>query len=326
MSHFDSVVARRAGASRNSATPRSARRRGRTASPPSAPTRCRRYGFQFHPEVDDTRARRRDDRQLRARHLRLPPVVDDGALPRGAGGARAARRSATGRSSCSPPAASTRRSRPGCSRLAIGPERLHLLHVDNGLMRKDESRAVRRDAPRPRPRPATCTSSTPATRFLARARRASSSRSGSGRSSATRSSRCSSARRGGCGIEGHLLGPGHDLPRHDRDRRHEARRHHQDPPQPRADHRGDDRGRHASSSRSPSSTRWRCASSASSSASRATSSGATRSRGPASACGCSARRAWRTARTSREIEPPVASVAARVRPRRRSRCRSARSA
>ena len=25
---------------------------------------------------------------------------------------------------------------------ALGPERLHLLHVDNGLMRKDESRQV----------------------------------------------------------------------------------------------------------------------------------------------------------------------------------------
>ena len=37
--------------------------------------------------------------------------------------------------------------------------------------------------------------------------------------------------------------PGHHLPRHHRDRGHEARGYHQDPPQPRARHRGDDRGR-----------------------------------------------------------------------------------
>ena len=95
--------------------------RAGTASPPSGRTALRRYGFQFHPEVDDTRARRRDDRQLRPAHLRLPPVVDDGALPRGAGGARAARRWATARSSCSRRAASTRRSPRGCSRWRSAP-------------------------------------------------------------------------------------------------------------------------------------------------------------------------------------------------------------
>ena len=50
-----------------------------------------------------------------------------------------------------------------CARLlgeALGPEQLHLLHVDNGLMRKDESRAGPRGTRRGSASAATCTSST----------------------------------------------------------------------------------------------------------------------------------------------------------------------
>ncbi len=102
----------------------------------------RRYGFQYHPEVDDTVHGDEMIAQLRPRHLRLPPVVDDGAVPRGAGGTRAA---AGGRPiglSARVRAAWIRRSPRNCFGQAIGSERLHLLHVDNGLMRKDESREV----------------------------------------------------------------------------------------------------------------------------------------------------------------------------------------
>ena len=124
---------------------------------------------------------------------------------------------------------------------ALGPDRLNLLHVDNGLMRKDESAGVVEmfselgldknfhfiDAtdtflealegmiePEAKRR---AIGDTFITVFESEAKR--------------------------LGIEDHLLGPGHHLPRHHRDRRHQARRHHQDPPQPGADHRGDDRRR-----------------------------------------------------------------------------------
>ena len=55
---------------------------------------------------------------------------------------RFAARSARARCSCWRPAAWIRRSARACSARRSGPDQLHLLHVDNGLMRKDESRLV----------------------------------------------------------------------------------------------------------------------------------------------------------------------------------------
>ncbi len=91
--------------------------------------------------------------------------------------------------------------------LAIGPDRLHLLHVDNGLMRKDESRKVARDAARRSASASTSTSWTRATTSWTRS---------AGRPSPSRSGQIigdtfvevfeREARR--LGIEGHLLGQG----------------------------------------------------------------------------------------------------------------------
>ena len=103
--------------------------------------RLRRYGFQYHPEVDDTifgeqmisnflfkicgcqgqwTMARYVDQQLEALRAR---IGDDSVFLLASGGVDstvAAKLIAA----------------------AVGPERMHLLHVDNGLMRKGESRKV----------------------------------------------------------------------------------------------------------------------------------------------------------------------------------------
>ena len=103
--------------------------------------RLRRYGFQFHPEVDDTvhgtemianfvfgicgcRPSWTMDRFVEEEVERIRRQVGDRSVFLLASGG----------------VDSTVAAR--LLGLALGPERLHLLHVDNGLMRKDESRRV----------------------------------------------------------------------------------------------------------------------------------------------------------------------------------------
>ena len=122
---------------------------------------------------------------------------------------------------------------------AVGPDRLHLLHIDNGLMRKDESRQVV-DALRAMGLDRNLHFVDASDTFLA-------ALDGLVEPEAKRKAIGDTfievfereARR--LGIERAPAGPGDDLPRHHRDGRHEARRHHQDAPQPRADHHRDDR-------------------------------------------------------------------------------------
>ena len=103
--------------------------------------KLRRYGFQFHPEVDDTlhgdrmianfalnicgcRPTWTMDSFVQEQVARIRDQVGDGSVfllaSGGVDSTVAARLFAE----------------------ALGPDRLQLLHVDNGLMRKDESRAV----------------------------------------------------------------------------------------------------------------------------------------------------------------------------------------
>ena len=83
--------------------------------------RLRRYGFQFHPEVDDTVHGDEMIANFVLEHLRLPAHLDHGRLRRGGDRARSARRWATAPSSCSPPAASTPRWPRCCSAGRSGP-------------------------------------------------------------------------------------------------------------------------------------------------------------------------------------------------------------
>jgi len=101
----------------------------------------RRYGFQFHPEVDDTV--RGDDMIANfvfdvcgcAASWSMDAFIEE---QRGRVSEQVGDRSvfllASGGVDSTVAAAVIGR--------ALGPERLHLLHVDNGLMRKDESREV----------------------------------------------------------------------------------------------------------------------------------------------------------------------------------------
>jgi GMP synthase (glutamine-hydrolysing) len=101
----------------------------------------RRYGFQFHPEVDDTvhgddmianfvlgicgcTASWSMDAFMAEQRSRVSEQVGDGSVFLLASGGVDSTVAAA------------------VIGQALGPERLHLLHVDNGLMRKDESRQV----------------------------------------------------------------------------------------------------------------------------------------------------------------------------------------
>ncbi len=103
--------------------------------------RLRRYGFQFHPEVDDTVHGHEMianfvlgicgctpswtmERYLEDQVERVRAEVGEGSVFLLASGGVDSTVAAK------------------LFALAIGPDRLHLLHVDNGLMRKGESRAV----------------------------------------------------------------------------------------------------------------------------------------------------------------------------------------
>ena len=101
----------------------------------------RRYGLQFHPEVDDTP---HGDEMLKnfvvgicgcAPSWTMDRYLEERCeLVRGQVGDRSVFLLASGGVDSTVAARLIAR--------AIGPERLHLLHVDNGLMRKDESQQV----------------------------------------------------------------------------------------------------------------------------------------------------------------------------------------
>ncbi len=140
MSHFDSVVA----------LGPEFEELGATRLAPEAPPhryaaigsdRLRRYGFQFHPEVDDTV----HGEQMLANFLfRIcgcsPSWTMDGYLEeqverlRREVGERSVFLLASGGVDSTVAAK--------LLALALGPQRVHLLHIDNGLLRKDESRQV----------------------------------------------------------------------------------------------------------------------------------------------------------------------------------------
>jgi GMP synthase (glutamine-hydrolysing) len=101
----------------------------------------RRYGFQFHPEVDDTV---HGDVMLENFITRICGCRQSWTIPHYVEEqlARIRERAGTGEVFL---LASGGVDSTVCARLlveALGPRRVHLLHIDNGLMRKDESRAV----------------------------------------------------------------------------------------------------------------------------------------------------------------------------------------
>jgi GMP synthase (glutamine-hydrolysing) len=103
--------------------------------------RLRRYGFQFHPEVDDTV---HGSTMLANFVLRIcgcePSWTMDSYLDEQIAGIR----ERVGDRSVFLLASGGIDSTVAAKLfgMALGPDRLHLLHIDNGLMRKDESRRV----------------------------------------------------------------------------------------------------------------------------------------------------------------------------------------
>ncbi len=101
----------------------------------------RRYGFQFHPEVDDTQG---GDEMLANFALRICGCEPNWTMDRCIEEQLEAIREAAGTRGVFLLASGGVDSTV-CAQLigqAIGGDQLHLLHIDNGLMRKDESRRV----------------------------------------------------------------------------------------------------------------------------------------------------------------------------------------
>jgi len=101
----------------------------------------RRYGFQYHPEVDDTE---HGESMLRNFVLNICGCRGDWTMARFLEDAIEAIRGEVGHRKVFLLASGGVDSTV-CARLlgeALGPDQLYLLHVDNGLMRKDESRLV----------------------------------------------------------------------------------------------------------------------------------------------------------------------------------------
>ena len=103
--------------------------------------KLRRYGFQFHPEVDDTV---HGDAMIGNFVLGICGCEASWTMERYVDEQVAAIRDQVGDQSVFLLASGGVDSTVAAKLfgLALGDERLHLLHVDNGLMRKDESRAV----------------------------------------------------------------------------------------------------------------------------------------------------------------------------------------
>jgi len=140
MSHYDSVVAVGPGFEELGHT---------TLGAGSAPHRfaaigsdaLRRYGVQFHPEVDDTL---HGDEMIANFVLRICGCAPSWTMERFLDEEIARLRAAVGDRSVFLLASGGVDSTVAAKllALALGPGRLRLLHVDNGLMRKDESRQV----------------------------------------------------------------------------------------------------------------------------------------------------------------------------------------
>jgi len=106
-----------------------------------ASDKLRRYGFQFHPEVDDTVNGQQMLSNFAIDICRCAPTwtisnfaEEEMELLRQQAGDQKVFLLASGGVDSTV-----------CARIlidALGPERVHLLHIDNGLMRKDESREV----------------------------------------------------------------------------------------------------------------------------------------------------------------------------------------
>jgi GMP synthase (glutamine-hydrolysing) len=141
MSHFDSVVSVGEGFEELGYTVLGESESGGHRYAAIGSDRFRRYGFQYHPEVDDTVHGHEMianfvlgicgctpswtmERYLEEQVERVRAQVGDRSVFLLASGGVDSTVAAK------------------LFGLAIGPDRLHLLHVDNGLMRKDESRVV----------------------------------------------------------------------------------------------------------------------------------------------------------------------------------------
>lgn len=101
----------------------------------------KRYGFQYHPEVDDTE---HGEAMLRNFALDVCGCRPDWTMARHIEEQADAIRATVGDRKVFLLASGGVDSTV-CARLlgeVLGPEQLHLLHIDNGLMRKDESRQV----------------------------------------------------------------------------------------------------------------------------------------------------------------------------------------
>ncbi len=103
--------------------------------------RLRRYGFQFHPEVDDTR---HGDEMIANFVLGICGCTPSWTMERYVEEQVERVRRQVGDRSVFLLASGGVDSTVAAHMfgLALGPDRLHLLHVDNGLMRKDESTKV----------------------------------------------------------------------------------------------------------------------------------------------------------------------------------------
>jgi GMP synthase (glutamine-hydrolysing) len=123
---------------------------GYTASPDGTPDHrnaaigsdtLRRYGFQFHAEVDDTT---HGDRMLANFVLGICGCTPSWSIDAFMDTERARLRARVGTESVFLLASGGVDSTVAALVLkeALGPDRVHLIHVDNGLMRKDESRQV----------------------------------------------------------------------------------------------------------------------------------------------------------------------------------------
>lgn len=141
MSHFDSVVAvgpdfEELGFTTLGANARSGHRYAAIGS-----DRHRRYGFQFHPEVDDTL---RGGEMLANFVFGICGCTPSWSMERYVDELCERLRAQIGDRSVFLLASGGVDSTVAAKLLgqAIGGDRLHLLHIDNGLMRKDESRQV----------------------------------------------------------------------------------------------------------------------------------------------------------------------------------------
>src|SRR5262249_15199589 len=101
----------------------------------------RRYGFQYHPEVDDTEY---GEAMIRNFVINVCGCTADWTMAKHVEEQMAAIRRDVGSRHVFLLASGGVDSTV-CARLlgaALGPDQLHLLHVDNGLMRKHESQTV----------------------------------------------------------------------------------------------------------------------------------------------------------------------------------------